>query len=257
MRKRRKKNKPAFKKKKIFLPFLILLILGAFFYLLYISPFFQIKEIEVRGNEKTSSEKITEIAEKKTENNFLFLKTKSIFLFNIDQTVKDILSENVLIDSVGIKKNLPQKIEIEIKEREAVSTFVCNENFFLIDRKGIIFEETGEKNESFLIKYDNLEQDIFLGEKAIEEELLSEIITIKETAERLNLEPKSVIIKNERRIDFKTKEGWDIYFSLDKEIERQLIELSAFMEEGIEPEERKALEYIDLRFERLFYKISN
>lgn len=249
-----KKNKKSFPKRKLLLFSFFLVLVSTLLYLLYLSPFFEIKKVEIKGNEKVSKEEISKIIKEKIENKILFLKTKNIFLFNIREAQNDILSGNILIDRVEIKKNLPEKIEVNVRERKPVAFLKENGDFYLIDKKGIVFERVERESDFRLIRNDNFNQEMALKKKFIEENVLSKIIEIKDMMNSLNLNPISSTIESERRVDFRLEEGWSVYFSLDKDLERQLIELKVFMEEGISSEEKKNLEYIDLRFERLFYK---
>jgi hypothetical protein len=58
-------------------------------------------------------------------------------------------------------------------------------------------------------------------------------------------------------MDTTINEGWQIYFSLDpdSDINTQLVKLNLLLSGEIPLENRKNLEYIDLRFkDRAFYK---
>jgi len=53
-------------------------------------------------------------------------------------------------------------------------------------------------------------------------------------------------------LDVKTSEGWEIYFNLKKDINWQLTELDFLLKERIPPDKKGNVEYIDLRFERIY-----
>ena len=59
------------------------------------------------------------------------------------------------------------------------------------------------------------------------------------------------------RFNAKTQEGWEIYFNPKENLDWQLTELALVLKQKIPPDERKNLEYIDLRFNKVYIKKSN
>jgi len=55
----------------------------------------------------------------------------------------------------------------------------------------------------------------------------------------LKIEIKDFIIVSEKRLNIETKEGWDIYFSLEKDIKLQITKLRVLLEKEILIEKRK------------------
>jgi len=62
------------------------------------------------------------------------------------------------------------------------------------------------------------------------------------------------IIVSEERLNIAVSEGWEIYFNTEGDLDWQIKELWIVLEKQISPEKRKNLEYVDLRFSRVFYK---
>jgi cell division septal protein FtsQ len=251
-RRRRKKRKSFFKNKTFCFFFLGLIFIGSLFYLFFFSSVFQVEEIKVEGNNKVSEKEIKEKIEENLKEKFLFLETKSIFTLNIKELKKEILSENILIESLNIEKNLPKELKVIIRERQAVALFRKEEKSFLLDKNSMAFQEGGREN-LFLLKKIDFKGDI-LGKKIIEEETFSKILKIKESVEKIGLKVLEAEVRTEKRIDFKIERGFSIYFNLDKDLDWQITELKLFFEKEVALEESKSLNYIDLRFEKLFYK---
>ena len=59
---------------------------------------------------------------------------------------------------------------------------------------------------------------------------------------------------SDRRFNAKTAEGWEVYFTPKEDLNWQITELKAVLENEISPERRGNLEYIDLRFEKIYIK---
>jgi cell division septal protein FtsQ len=244
-RSRRIKRKTPFFKKKIFwIFFLSFLFFSGNFYLAIFSKFFQIQQIEILGSEKLK-EVIKDLVEPEISKNFFTFETKSIFLFEQKKLVQAILSNFPQVERVEFLKEFPNKLKINIKEREAVALF-CSLNCYLIDSNGIAFEEFFGK-EDFKIEKLNKEE-ISLGEVVIDKENLNKILKIKKELEELQIPLEKVVLVNEERINVKTKEGWEIYFNPKRDIDWQLTKLKVLFEKEIPKEKRENLEYIELRF---------
>jgi len=96
-------------------------------------------------------------------------------------------------------------------------------------------------------------QNFELGEKVIEENRLNQILTIDSKLKNdFNLPFKQIFIVSDKRLDVETLEGWDIYFNSAQDINWQLDELNFVLSKRISSNARTNLEYIDLRFEKIY-----
>lgn len=240
-----KKKKSSFsllRKKGFWVGFFCFIFSATIVYLLLFSPVFKIKKIEVSKTNKVSSKEI--------KNTIWGEAHKNIFLANFKPIIKNLLEKYPQVENIEIKRKLPEKLFVQIKEREAVAIFSEN---YLVDKNGIAFEEIKDFNLNRLkIKKGNEKGDIILGEQYIEKKIMEKILKIKN-----NFDIKEIEIISEERLNAKTFENWQIYFSLKKDIELQLSELKILLRKKIPPEERKNLEHIDLRFEKIYFKESS
>lgn len=243
---KRKKKIPFWKRKFFWFFILFFLFFSGNFYLTILSPFFQVKKVEVFGNEKLK-EKIENLAKAQIERNLFFFQTRSIFFIDLEKVSKFILKKFPQIEKVEFLRKFPDKVELKIFEKAPALIF-CSEKCFFVDKDGIAFEEfEGKKN--FFVE---IKEKIELGKKAIEKEFLEKILKIKEVLEKdFKIELEKIKIVSKERINVKTKQGWEIYFNSQKDIDWQLIKLSVVLAEEIPPEKRKNLEYIELRFGNL------
>ena len=93
---------------------------------LLVSPVFNIKEISVSGNNKIQATEIESLSQLNIEQN--------IFRFS-KETVKNNIKQNAYIDSVEIKRKLPNKIEINVTERTPAYQIKFGNAFAYIDEK--------------------------------------------------------------------------------------------------------------------------
>ena len=242
-----KKKKSIFRNRFFWLGILILIIFGGFFYLICFSSFFQIEKVIITGEEKVSTEDLKLLIEKKLENKILFFKTKSIFLVNLSKIKKDILNNFPKAAKVEISREFPDALRIIVVERFGIATWCQKDRCFLLDKEGIIFEEGMGVN---LIKMVDEKNPTLsnLGEKVIEKDYLEEILEAQRKFRgELKVESQEFIVFS-NRFNAKTQEGWEIYFSPKEDLDWQLTKLKVVLEEEIPPENRRNLEYIELRF---------
>jgi len=215
---------------------------------------FQIEKIIVTGEEKVSKEDIEFLAERRLESKVLFFKTKSIFTIDTKQIKRDILNHFPQIAKAEVSQGFFDAVKIVITERIGVALWCQDEQCFLLDSEGVIFEETSEIKPGLLL-IETQEGLAELGETVIEGEQLSQIFDIRlKLAERTKIFLTGASLISEERLDIKTTEDWQIYFNLKGDLDWQMTELSLVLEKQISPERRDKLEYIDLRFSRVYYQ---
>ena len=170
----KKINKKKKKKLKIIKFFILtLIILGGIIYAM-LSPAFNIKNINVIGNSKISSDTIISLSGLYFEQN----------IFNISKTqIENSIKQNAYINNVEIKRKLPDTIEIEVEERIATYMLTLGNAYVYINNQGYILEITTENiNEPILIGYKTPEKDIIEGNRLNEEDLkrINDVLKIVE-----------------------------------------------------------------------------
>ena len=252
---RYKRKKPIFRKRFFWLGILALIIFAALFYSLIFLKNFQVEKIIVSGEEKVAKQELELLVEQRLENRILFFKTKSIFALNLGQMRHDILNSFPQIAGVEISRDFFDAVNIVVTERQGVARWCGGEKCFLLDNEGVIFEEAAETETSLVLIRTAKPSLTELGEIVIEKTFLSQIFEIKS---RLAADVKIAITEaalvSEERLNMKTSEGWKIYFNLEGDLDWQLTELALVLEKQISPQKRGELEYIDLRFSRVYYK---
>lgn len=245
MKHRYKKSYRTRKKKSVFVIFknkffwlicFVLIVLSGLAYLFIFSPVFQIKNITVLGTEKTSAEEIRIII---SDN------AKNIFLADLEEIDRMLCQRYPRIANIDIKRDLPDVLLVQIEERKPVAVISKYEGYFFIDKEAVIFEEIPEKPLEMLI--------IKSEEDLIQKEQLSQALKINSVLRNdLKLLIEEILIKSEKRIDVETMEGWNIYFNPKKDLDWQLEKFGILLKEKISLENRENLEYVDLRFEKIY-----
>ena len=121
---------------------------------------FKIKEIKIENNKV--------LKDKEIKKNLSFLHEKNIFFFKKSE-IEKILEKNGFIESLKIKKIYPNKLIIEIYEKELLAIMIYDNKKFFLDKKINLVEyrniPENEKlpiiygdNKSFKILFDNLKK---------------------------------------------------------------------------------------------------
>jgi cell division protein FtsQ len=250
------------KSKFFWLGLLFLAIVSGLFYLFIFSSIFQIKEIRVSGANKSPIQEIKDI---------ISANAKNIFLTNLEGISNDILARYPQIGEVKLKRKLPDKLLAQIEERKPIAIFSrpdlrsglkffkgeLKNDYFFVDNQGVVFEETDEESLSLpVIKSKAAIYRFDLGQEIINKDYLEKILKIN-TEINNNLEISEISLISENRLNVKTLAGWEIYFNPKQDLAWQVQELAIILKEKIPSEERDNLEYIDLRFDKVYIKRSN
>lgn len=154
---------------------LVMLLIGGSIYFL-LSSFFNIDNIVILGNEKMTQETIISLSGIELEQNtFKISKSK------VEQAIKT----NAYIDSVKIKRKLPDTIEIQVVERKPAYMLTLGNAYVYMNTQGYLLEISQEKLELPIITGILTPEDqIQEGNRLYAEDLqkLSNVIQIMDSA---------------------------------------------------------------------------
>jgi cell division septal protein FtsQ len=260
-----KPRKSIFRRPVFWYSILVLIIASACAYFFFFYPDFQVKNIIISGNEKINTKDIENLAWSQVSKKIFGIFewnvfTKSIFLVDTGKINKEILEKFPAVESAKIDKNFPDKLMLGLTERKPVGVFCDNNNdCFLIDGNGVVFEPSGGAAGTFItIRRASENSQIFAGEDVVNKNIMDAISKIeKNLKDNFQIDMQEAMLSNPFRLDIKTAENWEIYFGMDSNsnINLQLTKLDLLLQKQIPPAERKNLQYIDLRFkDRAYYK---
>ncbi len=260
---RTKKKKLIFRSRYFWLSCLLLIILGTAFYFVVFSSVFKIKEIQISGDIKISVEEIRNIILEQIDKKYL---KKSIFLVNFKEINRAILEKFPQVAKITIDRSFPNVLAVVVEERKPVAVFLQarpsfpeenlgeqGEDYYFIDNEGIIFEKISEIPPQMLkIKNSAWISNLELGKGLLSKEKLEQILKIEKKLEDLEIPLREVSIISDKRLNVETSEDWKIFFNPKEDLDWQLIELDLLIKKRIPSDKRKNLEYIDLRFEKIY-----
>jgi cell division protein FtsQ len=171
-KKRKQKREKRFRIIKTILKllFIFAIIIGISLFL-FVSPVFNIKNIEVNGNSKINVEEIKSLSKLTLEEN--------IFKFSAKQ-VKAGVKENAYIDTVEVKRKIPNTVQLNVTERKAKYQLEFGNAFAYLDGNGNILEISSENNQMPIIRgYETLQENIKSGNKIVDNDC-NKLLTVQE-----------------------------------------------------------------------------
>jgi len=254
---RAKKVKPLVAKASFWRAVFGVSAVGGMMWLVCFSPALEVKEIKVSGTEKVSDQDCIKLIEDEISKKIAMFDSKSILLFNLDQAKKDILARYPQIQNIKIERQFPSKILASVEERRGVAVFDSGGKKYLIDAAGIGFQEAADVT-GLLVISDSRDRDITIGAQVLSKELLSGILRMKgNMTESAEIETTAAIVATPERVNLQTTEGWYVYFNPLKDIDSQLSKLVAVLKDDSFKSKRTNLEYVDIRFTRVYLKEKN
>jgi len=254
-----KKKKPLWKNQTFRLIVWGIILACSLAYLLLFSPLLAINQIKIISPATLAdiAPTIESLVNQKLENHWAFLSIKkTFFLLNTTNLKKEIETTMPQVEGVIIKKEFYHTVTLQLKERipRAVWCYAGNDVCYLIDKAGIAFQATAEKNLPLIIA-ESETAPIALPSQVIEPAKMALILrVIGFFQEKLTIAPQNCLTNGQDKLTVKTQEGWEAYFSLTSDLEPILTNLGLLIEKTLPPEKRKNLQYIDLRFSKAYYK---
>lgn len=231
--------------------FILLGILIGLIVFFITSPVFNIKEVTVKGNEKINQEEIIYLSEIQVGDNiYHYSKT------NIKQNIKT----NPYIEEVQVYRILPDKIEIEVKERKASFMIQLDGSYAYINNQGYILEKSKENIYLPIITGFSTETENMIEGKQLNEDDLKKlqvVLNIMEVAtsnQIAELITKIDIEDSNNYTLFLETESKTVYLGSDSDMNMKILYLKGLLqkEKGVSGEIFLKDEY--LNNDRVFFR---
>jgi len=248
-----KREKRKLKLKK-FTSIIAVILIVVFIYLIFFLPYFQIKQIELNGLQKVNKENIQKIIDDyRAERKWLIFSKNNFWVFD-KQDLISAISERYYFENFEIKKRWPNKIILNLDEKESAINWTTSNLCFHLDLTGVAIEYCADNQGLIRIKdLDN--QMVKIGERAIEKEKLAYALELNQQIKLLNKVTPQVFEKQGTELNLKTEEGPEIKFNTNLTVSEQVARLALLLDQGELKADFKKVKYIDLRFgEKVYYK---
>ena len=237
---------------------------------------FAIKYVEVQGAQQTNQQQVLELAqEQMTQKRFWFWSQGNLLFFSQRQLIKTLLAQYPL-ERVGLNKKFPQTLVIKIKEKPLAAVWLAAGQRYYLDFFGVATGVVGENSnlviepgqkgteivrvDSQTLAYptvlDQSDRLVTVGQAATHPETVSFIGALDQLIKsRADFEVSHYVLTSPAAEDITlvTKDGWEVYFSLQDSAVNQANKLILILQKRVA--DRSQLQYIDLRYgEKVFYQ---
>ncbi len=249
-----KKRKYKVKQKYLLIASLVLLILLG--YVLYFSPFFKIKNIQVNGLERISRDSIMQIVDNyRYKNKWLIFSKNNYWNFDSGE-VRDRILNEYWLDDLRVEKKFRNEVIISLREKPSSLNWLTNNICFSLDPTGLAVEYCQPDSGKDIQIKDLKNKQLALGKTAINKQDLRKIFTLHEFLS--GSEQFGDILQYELlqpSITVFVATGPELRFDLTDSIEAQMARLMILTRQPDIQENLAFLKYIDLRFgEKVNYK---
>lgn len=197
-----------------------------------LSPIFNIKGVIVTGNENISTETVISLSNIKIGEN--------IFRINKNKIVTNI-KENGYVETLNVKRKLPNKIEINITERKTNFIIECGNGYAYINNQGYILDISSEKKNVPLLQGISTDVEQLVEGKRLNSDDLKKMGTVLNI---INIAQVNEIVSLITAVDISNKEDYVLFFESEQkkaylgdgsDLETKIIYLTAILksEEGI------------------------
>lgn len=238
-----------------FLRMLVYLFILIAFYFLVVSHYFVIADVAVSGNQQVKTEDIQNSIILAHGREFLIPANHFLLMTN-SHVNKLITSAFPMIKQVNVIKRIwPNKLEVQVEQRNPGFIFQTNNQNYLIDEDGVVINPQGATN-NLLVVADEAVENIAVGEQFSNTKLAAFVLSMsKSWPGKINSSIKLIKVpsKSSTEVEFVSSEGWIVFFSLNRAVASQLANLAVILAKQVGAENRGRLAYIDLRLPTTAY----
>lgn len=244
---------------KVFLFFLMLIIISGLIYLFLFSPVFQIKKIIINGTDR--AEEVSQIEKMTGEymaQHWFVFSQKNLFVFRSAGLIT-LLKQKFVVKEITISKKRPNILIINIEKNKPILIWRSGTNYFTVLENGWLFQPINNLLDYALpvATSENTSTDILWQKEyanAKQIEFINNIFKLFPFYLK-EIKIKEFVIGESNSHDIKaiTERGWWLLFSFDNSPEETLTNLKTAWEKDIK--EAGGLQYVDLRIkDKIYYK---
>jgi len=224
----------------------------------FFSDFHTVRTIDVTGTRDIPADRIESfVRDRLSGKRFRIFPGDNFFLIPAVSLERDLLLEFPKLKNVSVSREFPDRVKIEVSERDRIFLWCLDGPCFLVGDDGRVmdarFSETPE-NEPFLLRVvDESDRPVGIGEPLLSEKSSDAIILLERNLRESGVVGITLPFRSPSRVSdevrITTEEGWDLLVSLGIDPGKTIASLRLVLGKEIPADRRSALRYIDLRTE--------
>ena len=236
-------------RRRLFKGIIFLLVSGIILGVVVYFPLFTLREIKLVGANYLTAEDIIKIGN-------IYLG-EPLFQLETDQ-VASRLMKDLRVEDVTVRRNLPNALEVTIKERKPVATIVCDYGYLDLDRQGVVIDSYKNlKTMQIPMITGATVRDLYIGDE-VQDPTVKKIL---EFLQRINENSLNKISE----ISIKSPDYLIAYTNTEKAVQirigkpERLEEKAHLTEDFLEDLDKNPnrVEYVDFNYTAPFIKLAN
>lgn len=240
----------------------VFLFLIGLAYLAFFAGGFDLRAVEVVGNQHVSGTQLLETIDAQTNEKWLLIipRRNNRWLISYDQIAFNLLDHFPELVSVQAYHRTNHVLVVKVTERQPAGIWCLDQAKFcyFFDTHRTAYETTGlTEGYLFITIHDQRQQPVNLGETVMTAEWWDDIQKINQWLRAGSITPAYFNISTSVADEFTvhTDQGWDVLFSRATDLNKQTLALLKYLKTKLTPEERANLQYVNLRVpDRIYYK---
>ncbi len=257
-KKRKNKKKYTFFEliKKIIFWFIFFGFSVATIWTVIFSPVMEVREVEIIGAAEDEAG-VRNVFEKNVYGEYFnFIPKDNLITVPLKKIQAEIFNNFFMIRKIEVERKFPAKVVFEIERRKKTIIWSNGNSYWFVDERAEAFhhvnKEEIEKLENDILVTDGSGREVERGDEIAHIEIVDLCSNLQRTVQEegdIEINNKSLYIPSpvSGEVRVKTKEGWEIYFSSERPLARQVKILKKVLAAKITQEDLVKLEYVDLR----------
>jgi cell division septal protein FtsQ len=225
-------------------------------YFFIFSDFLKVDSLELVGNEKVTTEQVQTVLSNLGTRRTALVPKSNFFLLTRGRFNESLTQAVPLIKEVkSYKRVWPNKIVVEIDERNPGFVLRSNEQDYLVDDEGMVVKLNPDTQNLPLVN-DTVVENFDVGLPLPNTKMVAFILSIhKQWPGKIStaLAETKIPGKASNEVQIVTQEGWGVFFDTNRSVSSQLGNLSLILSNQVPTKDRPNLAYIDLRLSKWAY----
>lgn len=225
-------------------------------YLFVFSKLMIVSDVTVTGTARTTPDEIASVIRNMDKQRVFFIPSNNFFLLDRQRASDAVITAVPYVKEITkFKRSWPNKVSIEVLERDPGFILESNNSRYLVDDDGVVVM-TDPQDSGLPKVIDQVNENFDIGEPFPNPKSIAFILTMFKQWDSkvgIGLSEAKIPGKASSEVQFVTSEGWGVFFDTTRSVPGQLSSLTLILSKQISLKDRPNLSYIDLRLSKWAY----
>lgn len=233
-------------------PFIYVAITILLFWWIFLSGFFTVNKINVKGNKTVTGREVSEQLLEILNSSAL---GRNLLLVDTKKLIRQFSEKNPRLGSVKINKHWPNGLEVTVVERQPSLIWKTGNSQYVLSENGQAYSEWGGESSPLSVVTDSTNLPVKVGQQVVPASFIVFSRDLTAGLKKARVEFDNLFVpETTSEIFVHTKAGYILKFDATRSVDDQVVDLTAVLD-ALAKQKKKPAEYIDLRVSgKAFYK---